>query len=55
MSFWSYDGEKDRRSGWPGDSQTFWLVFVVMASPLGRSRAILCFLISCTDTTGMAT
>ena len=26
------------------DTKTyFWLVFVVMASPLGRSRAILCF------------
>lgn len=37
------------------ETQTFWLVLVVMARPLGRSRAILCFLIICTDTTGMTT
>lgn len=37
---WAGTGER-----WPRNSLTFWLVLVVMARPLGRSRAILCFLI----------
>jgi hypothetical protein len=43
------------REHYPRDSLTFWPVLVVMTSPLGRSRAILCFLIICTDTTGITT
>lgn len=34
---------------------TFLLAVVVMARPLGSSRAVLCFFISCTDTTGITT
>lgn len=34
---------------------TFLLALVVMAKPLGSSRAVLCFFISCTETTGITT
>lgn len=36
-------------------SITFLLALVVMAKPLGSSRAVLCFFISCTETTGITT
>lgn len=36
-------------------SVTFLLALVVMAKPLGSSRAVLCFFISCTETTGITT
>lgn len=38
-----------------GAGVTFLLAVVVMARPLGSSRAVLCFFISCTDTTGITT
>lgn len=38
-----------------GGPVTFLLAVVVMARPLGSSRAVLCFLMSWTETTGMTT
>ena len=46
---------RDRGLVMVSDAHTFWLVLVVTARPLGRSRAILCFLTIFTDTTGMTT